>query len=535
MVSRRLLLIGLFTIFIAKTVHGSLLNYLEDFETLKKEHIYLEKISNFTSLTAAKFYVRIDINSKVFHCALQPHIDLFHPEVVVKHRSEKLERGGSLDILEFLEGSIIDIPKSRVLIHIRDHIVTGSIQVSDQEKYFIEPSVRHISKPHDFHMIAYKQSDIKFNITSKHGHFCGHESHMHNKNDLHKDNTFQFPKETVTDGFEYSRKRRSTSTKNRCSLALVADYLFYSNICAKDEEYATSYMISLVQQVDALYKAQSLDPNEDAAYKGYGFQIKYVEVVTTPLTASADSSSYKYYSENHSPGVSDLLTNFAYGNWGDYCLAHLFTNYDFDSGVLGLAFIASSSTSSVGGVCTRSYTDGTGQKKYTNVGLSTTVNYGRTLLTSEVVFVTGHEFGHNWGSSHDSDSSEECAPDNNRFLMYPAAVDGSQSNNYLFSSCSKKAINDVLVAKSSLCFEEAVTHVCGNGVVEESEECDSGMNSSDCCSGCKFTSGSVCEDSNSECCTGCQWKPIGSVCLSTDWQDENSKHCVSQFTCNSQG
>ena len=49
------------------------------------------------------------------------------------------------------------------------------------------------------------------------------------------------------------------------------------------------------------------------------------------------------------------------------------------------------------------------------------------------------------------------------------------------------------MAKSSLCFEEAVTHVCGNGVVEESEECDPGMNSTACCSGCKFTSGSVCE------------------------------------------
>ena len=57
---------------------------------------------------------------------------------------------------------------------------------------------------------------------------------------------------------------------------------------------------------------------------------------------------------------------------------------------------------------------------------------------------TGHEFGHNWGSSHDSDLSEECAPDGNRYLMYPAAVDGSQPNNEKFSPCSKQAIKDVL-------------------------------------------------------------------------------------------
>ena len=56
---------------------------------------------------------------------------------------------------------------------------------------------------------------------------------------------------------------------------------------------------------------------------------------------------------------------------------------------------------------------------------------------------TGHEFGHNWGSSHDSDTSEKCAPKNNKYMMYPAAVDGSQPNNYYFSPCSKMAINEV--------------------------------------------------------------------------------------------
>ena len=392
----KLLFMALLALCASDTVNEYLMNYLHNFKTLKKEHIYIEKISNFTVPSAAKFYFKINIDGKEFHCSLQPHLDLFHPDMVVKHHKPKELKDSSLNILEFLKGTLIDEPRSLVTIHIREDIVTGSIQTPDGEKYYIEPSARHISEPHDFHMIAYKQSDIKFNITNGNdGHFCGHESHE-NGNDVHNGKKFQFkfPTDsgTQSEGFEYSRKRRSSTSKNRCSLALVADYLFYSNICAKDETNAMSYMISVVQQVDALYQAQSLDPSGSEAYKGYGFQIKYVEVVTKPLTAAADSSSYKYYAENHSPGVSDLLTNFAYGNWGDYCLAHLFSNHDFDSGVLGLAFIASSSTSSIGGICTKSYTDGTGQKKYTNVGLSTTVNYGRTLLTSEVVFVTGKNF-----------------------------------------------------------------------------------------------------------------------------------------------
>lgn len=379
---------GFITLCISDAINGHLWKYLHDFKTLKKEHIYLEKISKSNVLSATTFYFEIEIGGKVFHSSLKPHVDLFHPELIANHQQEK-----KLDIFEFMEGELIDDPGSRVIIHVRDDLVTGSIQTSAGEKYFIEPSARHIPEPHDFHMIAYKQSDIKFNITSKDdGHFCGHESHNH-KNDLNSDK-FKFSRDGNSEGssYQYLRKRRSTSTKNRCPVALVADYLFYSKICAKNEKNAMSYMISLVQQIDALYQGQSLDPDGNEAYKGYGFQIKHVEVVTNPLTATADKDSYKYYTDDHSPGVSDLLTNFAYGNWGDYCLAHLFTHYDFDSGVLGLAFIASSSTSSVGGICTKSYTDGTGQKKYTNVGLSTTVNYGRTLLTSEVAFVTGKKF-----------------------------------------------------------------------------------------------------------------------------------------------
>ena len=36
-----------------------------------------------------------------------------------------------------------------------------------------------------------------------------------------------------------------------------------------------------------------------------------------------------------------------------YCLAHLFTAYAFRNGVLGLAYIASSSKSTYGGICSK--------------------------------------------------------------------------------------------------------------------------------------------------------------------------------------
>lgn len=59
---------------------------------------------------------------------------------------------------------------------------------------------------------------------------------------------------------------------------------------------------------------------------------------------------------------------------------------------------------------------------------------------------------------------------------------------------------------------------CGNGIVEEGEDCDCGdasaCASDSCCDGttCKFVSGAVCDDANEDCCNQCQFKTAGSVC-----------------------
>ena len=50
--------------------------------------------------------------------------------------------------------------------------------------------------------------------------------------------------------------------------------------------------------------------------------------------------------------VDYIFQEFSYDSaWSDYCLAHLFTHQRFANNVLGLAYIASSSTSKLGGIC----------------------------------------------------------------------------------------------------------------------------------------------------------------------------------------
>ena len=58
--------------------------------------------------------------------------------------------------------------------------------------------------------------------------------------------------------------------------------------------------------------------------------------------------------------------------------------------------------------------------------------------------------------------------------------------------------------------------MCGNGIVEQNEECDPGLGSnSTCCDQtiCKFRSGAVCDPGSSACCTSqCQFAPLTQVC-----------------------
>ena len=50
-------------------------------------------------------------------------------------------------------------------IHPHTRLLTASIHTAD-EVYYVEPSYRHfVDKSHDFHMIIYKQSHLKFNST----------------------------------------------------------------------------------------------------------------------------------------------------------------------------------------------------------------------------------------------------------------------------------------------------------------------------------------------------------------------------------
>ncbi|KAL1738392.1 Metallo-peptidase family M12B Reprolysin-like-domain-containing protein, partial [Schizophyllum fasciatum] len=151
--------------------------------------------------------------------------------------------------------------------------------------------------------------------------------------------------------------------------------------------------------------------------------------------------------------------------------------------------------------------------------------------------VVSHEIGHNFGAIHDCTdgctvpttsccplSANTCDADA-QFIMSPVA----QSSEKNFSPCSVGNICAVMQGVSGsqtntscLIDAAAATHplvslqMCGNGIVEDGEDCDPGSGiDSACCdaSTCKFTAGSVCGPTNDACCTDtCQFRAKGQVC-----------------------
>ncbi|XP_061190588.1 disintegrin and metalloproteinase domain-containing protein 10-like, partial [Saccostrea echinata] len=143
------------------------------------------------------------------------------------------------------------------------------------------------------------------------------------------------------------------------------------------------------------------------------------------------------------------------------------------------------------------------------------------------------------------DSGTICAPggDPGNFIMYPSATKGNRPNNDHFSKCSKENITLVLDAVVNgrngkyNCFKSSDSAFCGNGIVEEGEQCDCGYKddcTDNCCHPrssdpndkqmCKYKDPSIkCSPTEGPCCTDkCDYKPANMmVCrAATDCSEE---------------
>ncbi|KAI9839592.1 MAG: hypothetical protein M1819_002218 [Sarea resinae] len=173
--------------------------------------------------------------------------------------------------------------------------------------------------------------------------------------------------------------------------------------------------------------------------------------------------------------------------------------------------------------------------------------------------VIAHETGHTFGAVHDCTSqtcsdgttvnAQQCCPLSNstcdageQYIMNPSTGQGITH----FSPCSIgnicSAIGRNSVKSGCLSLNKGITTItgsqCGNGIVEEGEECDCGGTTScgnnTCCDAttCKFKGNAVCDDSNEDCCQSCQFASTNTVCrASTGACDPEEKCTGSSGSC----
>ncbi|XP_052767852.1 disintegrin and metalloproteinase domain-containing protein 10-like [Mya arenaria] len=354
-----------------------------------------------------------------------------------------------------------------------------------------------------FVCVFYRGSDIKFNRLST---------------------KVQFPvdfvqkfNETYGQDFDTAHRDKRSLYKTECNLHVLSDHTFFRDTGHSSVANTISEMAYMTAQANLVFR--STDLNGDGKGDNVGFYIKKITIYETDDYLMA-----------HEEDVAKYLELFSEYDNENFCLATVFTSREFDGGVVGLAWVASSNVhSSPGGICQKRITyQGKGISLNTN--LVTNVNNNRKMPSYLTALTLIHEFGHNFGSPHDDVTDEECVPksDYGNYLMYPYTSDADKPNNLLFSQCSINYMFPVLKNKAQ-CFQDSVSAVCGNGVVEEGEECDCGASVlcadlDPCCTPSDVL------DSDLPCTLrrslGSQCSPTTSVCCSSKCQFVSSNENV---------
>ena len=186
-------------------------------------------------------------------------------------------------------------------------------------------------------------------------------------------------------------------------------------------------------------------------------------------------------------------------------------------------------------------------------------NAGETVSGANVIAKTStewqviaHESGHTFGAVHDCDSqtcadssvvnSQQCCPlsadtcdAGSKFIMNPSTAQGISQ----FSACTIGNICSALgrnsVKSNCLSDNTKITTItgqqCGNGIVEEGEDCDcggtEGCGNDKCCNPttCKFENKAVCDDANDDCCKGCQFAAANTVCRASTSSCDPAEVC----------
>ncbi|XP_041925335.1 disintegrin and metalloproteinase domain-containing protein 33 isoform X1 [Alosa sapidissima] len=145
-----------------------------------------------------------------------------------------------------------------------------------------------------------------------------------------------------------------------------------------------------------------------------------------------------------------------------------------------------------------------------------------------------HEIGHNFGMSHDHEGCcVEASAEQGGCVM--AAATGHPFPK-VFSGCSKRDLDNYFQKGGGMCLFNMPNMKdlvggkrCGNGFVEEGEECDCGEAeecTNDCCNANNCTLKAEAECAHGVCCEGCKLKQAGTMCRGPAGSCDLPEYCT---------
>jgi disintegrin and metalloproteinase domain-containing protein 10 len=424
-------------------------------------------------------------------------------------------------------GYDVDDPSVRVTGHLAFGLFDGVIH-TPEETYYIEPSFRYTfnSSNTKSHTIIYRQSDINTSVfNTPHTTTCGATT----KDQQRKLLLLQQSLDTnaVEKSIPHIQKRQVSARNTslvRCNLKVVADYKFVMALTTGPSDndrmtQAIGILRNIITTGSNIFAKTDFDGNGPADNIHF-VVLEFVINVTAPDSNSPFANDFI--------GVEAFLNAHSENNYNDFCLSYLFTYRDFDGGVLGLAFVAS--TTGRGGLC-----DNFSGGRTLNTGIVTMLNYNSRVPIAVTGLTFTHEAGHNFGSQHDPPNNAQCSPSDangGKYVMFASANTGALSNNNEFSSCSIASMNTIISSRGqrSGCFVAADDN-CRNQLIDDGEDCDCGRNYNNngicnndkCCNGtsCKILANVQCSPQQGPCCN--------SSCMFVTSEDDTV--CVDETEC----
>ncbi|XP_078267360.1 disintegrin and metalloproteinase domain-containing protein 19 [Rhinoraja longicauda] len=160
------------------------------------------------------------------------------------------------------------------------------------------------------------------------------------------------------------------------------------------------------------------------------------------------------------------------------------------------------------------------------------VNMDHSDSAVGVAATMAHEMGHNFGMSHDADGCCAARPEDGGCIM--AAATGAPFPK-VFNKCNEKELQKYLHKGGGMCLfnmPDANTlyggRRCGNGYVEQGEQCDCGdveECTNICCNANNCTLKMNAECAHGVCCHNCKLKSPGMVCRRSSGACDLPEHC----------